>query len=593
VTGEVWGEEPPVVQIGAWAGRVVPGGLDDLGRDGVVALRSVRVVVRDHDWCTVPVVDQQLHQGGRELRLTFRAEDSTAQVDGELALRDVAGVLVCDARVTARSAFRRNRIGIVVLQTADLAGASFRNGDEHLEFPTRISPHQPARRIRDLSWVSQGWAHRVEFEGDEFEMEDQRNWTDASYKTYSTPLAVPFPVDVAPGDIIRQSVRVSSFPMTDAPVAPAGDRLEIALDLERRSREMPRIAIGAATAPDMEAPPDLPPLPADAVLVELRAMDGNWRAALERARRDAAGLPLDVRVIARDSNDVARVVDALRPAEVERLAVYDVFSHVTEPALWRALQEASSAQGFSALAGGTRAHFTELNRTLERIDLGLPAVTFSITPQMHDRSTRQIAESVHMQRLVARDAAVLAAGRPVHVGPVTLRPRENFVATSALRVDREVDLRSGYGPAHDASTSDSRQDASELEAWTIASATALASEGVASIAYFEAWGPRGIRREGRDSPGWRALERLAPFRRASRVAAVFSDGIGVLGRQEGADLRFLVSSVRPMPADVSILVADRHAKVSLKAFEALDVDLYVRSTSISSPRLAQRPRARP
>ena len=36
------------------------------------------------------------------------------------------------------------------------------------------------------------WAN-VAFDGDIFEMEDQRNWTDASYKIYSTPLRLPFP----------------------------------------------------------------------------------------------------------------------------------------------------------------------------------------------------------------------------------------------------------------------------------------------------------------------------------------------------------------------------------------------------------------
>ena len=30
-------------------------------------------------------------------------------------------------------------------------------------------------------------------EGDTFEMEDQRNWSDASYKTYVRPLALPWP----------------------------------------------------------------------------------------------------------------------------------------------------------------------------------------------------------------------------------------------------------------------------------------------------------------------------------------------------------------------------------------------------------------
>ena len=44
------------------------------------------------------------------------------------------------------------------------------------------------------------------FEGDVFETEDQRNWTDASYKTYSRPLEQPFPYFVNKGDSIEQKV---------------------------------------------------------------------------------------------------------------------------------------------------------------------------------------------------------------------------------------------------------------------------------------------------------------------------------------------------------------------------------------------------
>jgi hypothetical protein len=44
------------------------------------------------------------------------------------------------------------------------------------------------------------------FEGDIFETEDQRNWTDSSYKTYSTPLSLPFPVSVTKGEKINQRI---------------------------------------------------------------------------------------------------------------------------------------------------------------------------------------------------------------------------------------------------------------------------------------------------------------------------------------------------------------------------------------------------
>ena len=37
-------------------------------------------------------------------------------------------------------------------------------------------------------------------------MEDQRNWTDASFKTYSTPLELPFPVEISADEEVRQRV---------------------------------------------------------------------------------------------------------------------------------------------------------------------------------------------------------------------------------------------------------------------------------------------------------------------------------------------------------------------------------------------------
>ncbi len=50
---------------------------------------------------------------------------------------------------------------------------------------------------------------RVEFEGEVFEMEDQRNWTDASFKTYCTPLEIPYPVEVTKGTKISQKITIS------------------------------------------------------------------------------------------------------------------------------------------------------------------------------------------------------------------------------------------------------------------------------------------------------------------------------------------------------------------------------------------------
>jgi hypothetical protein len=113
----------------------------------------------------------------------------------------------------SRSSFKRNRVGLTILHpigpcTGKHCTITHSNDrQEILKFPERIDPHQPFLDITEMRWnPSDSIEAFLKFEGDIFETEDQRNWSDASYKTYCTPLSRPFPVEVKPGDQIRQKV---------------------------------------------------------------------------------------------------------------------------------------------------------------------------------------------------------------------------------------------------------------------------------------------------------------------------------------------------------------------------------------------------
>ncbi len=71
-------------------------------------------------------------------------------------------------------------------------------------------------------------------------MEDQRNWTDASFKTYCTPLEIPYPVEVAKGTKISQKIRISVA--DDLPVSPlrAGHAV---LTLTEKKSALPRLGV--------------------------------------------------------------------------------------------------------------------------------------------------------------------------------------------------------------------------------------------------------------------------------------------------------------------------------------------------------------
>ena len=49
----------------------------------------------------------------------------------------------------------------------------------------------------------------ITFKGEIFEMEDQRNWSDASYKTYCRPLSRPMPYLIAAGETVKQEIEIN------------------------------------------------------------------------------------------------------------------------------------------------------------------------------------------------------------------------------------------------------------------------------------------------------------------------------------------------------------------------------------------------
>ena len=181
---------------------------------------GINAPVRDHHWGTVhPVVSNIVHtQDSTGFELSFNVACRKGDIDfpWKGTVRGSAdGRLEFSFDGQARSTFLKNRIGICLLHGAEAAGKSCVvetvNGDRiRGRFPTFIAPDQPFKSIRAMAHEIQPglWA-RVRFEGDIFETEDQRNWTDASFKTYCTPLALPYPARVEKGTRIRQKLKLT------------------------------------------------------------------------------------------------------------------------------------------------------------------------------------------------------------------------------------------------------------------------------------------------------------------------------------------------------------------------------------------------
>lgn len=502
------------IAVGPWRVTLRGAELADVTHRGVLVLRGIRFVTRDHDWRTADDVvlsrSVTVDDPARSARLRI---ETSSTYDGTEVLRGVLDMvldddtLTVDAVGTTSVSFRRNRIGLVVLHPPTLAGSPFTVRHPHTaptehRFPTWIAPHQPATDVTGIAWSVDGIDADLTLSGDGFEMEDQRNWTDASYKTYSTPLSEPFPVALPAGTVVRQALALQCRPSgTGGAPSPAPDLADLdgppptAVVSPAPTLQCTASSAPAAARPVADGRPRAVP-----VLVEAVLADADVDAVLASARTDAHGAGLDVRFVTDDPDRLRRAIDAVLDAgPVVRVGAFDPSSHVTTVELQGALLDAARAAGDLEVVAGSRAHFTELNRTIELYRNWDGPLTFSVTPQMHDRSRAQVTESLRMLRWVVSSASRLAAGRPLHVGPVTLRPRFNAVATSPRRVVTDPTAAAGSGAEFVPDATDPAQHSAAASVWFARAVRALSVPGVATITLAEAWGPRGTpRRTGVD-----------------------------------------------------------------------------------------------
>ncbi|MBD8517467.1 hypothetical protein [Plantibacter sp. CFBP 8804] len=542
---------------GPWSASLRGSELDDIAFDGELVLRSIRFVVRDQDWKTLPVIVDAVDHTTSGLALRGRVGDDGETVAWSLSVDLGASTLRVAVRAEVTAAFRRARIGLIVLQSPALAGTELVVG--HPEgsttttlLPEHVAPHQPAIRIESLAWTGDRIATTARFSGDVFEMEDQRNWTDASFKTYSTPLSLPFPVALTVGDVVEQSVevscaRVDAAERAEAPLATplavtVVPETEVAVHGEDPVLEsvdgrigapldsvVPTISTSVSSDPDGGRAGAVVPDPIAGIFVEIDPTNPDWPAILDRAVRQAGTRPLDLRLVLGTGEEAEPVLRRLREAAVPvvRVGAFHRRTHLSEVTLLTALGDVlqalwgESPTPHPELVGGTRAHFTELNRNHARLERWAGPVAFSITPFMHDRGGHQLVESLGMQAVVVADAVRIADGRPLHVGPVTLGARYNAVATTRASAgdSRDAELRAGFGAEHVPGATDERQSAEALGAWVVGSVAALAVSGVESLSYFEATGPRGlVAADGPLTAAGRALGWIAELSGRQRVA---------------------------------------------------------------------------
>jgi hypothetical protein len=476
-------------------------------------VRKIFFALRDSNWNTADIVrtDERISVTWKGFEISYTA---TNIVDGKNVFRwfvkisgNESGEIDFSVDGETLAEYTRNRAGICVLHpvrdTRDKLVKVTRPDQTGYEgeFPKMINPYQPFMDIRKMSWeLSDGAWAELEFEGDVFETEDQRNWSDTSFKTYSTPLSVPYPVVLKPGDRVKQRVKLKLINGENLPASELAEDIEVKIH-DNDSKALPKI--GA------EFPADIPISQKEIALlrelhfehlrIELVLSSLTWRQKLKAGLEEAAALSTKpfVHLIMSDDADGEwtefvkevgsniSIIYKLAISPVERKADVDTLVRTILPKARQVFPQASIGAGF-------RSYFTELNRN--RFDYsGIDFVIYPVNPQAHSTDTHTIIENIPVQEDAVKSAHAFTNNKKVHVGLVTIKQRFN------------PDARPGPNERPREELFDERQSTALAAGWMLASVKYLTEGGADAVTLFETHGRAGYISDDEVFPVYNAL----------------------------------------------------------------------------------------
>lgn len=456
-------------------------------------VQRIYMALRDRFWNTIrPQITPILMENDpSSFRFTFKALHREKGINflwrGELC-GEKDGTLCYSMHGEALSTFKRNRIGFCVLHPLELCtgrACTIKTVDGETKeeaFPVFISPFQPFKKIRQLSYkISSYGSVSMLFEGDAFEMEDQRNWTDASFKTYSTPLSEPFPVIITKGSIIQQSVtlKIETFkPPRELVSKPIEIRIP---DSTKSLRPLPRI--GLSHAPKEQLAPFAVEMIQRLSLSHLRIdIEADSSSIISEMENYAAtckllGLPSELAIFFTSDyeTEIQLISKVLRATQIP-VAIFLIYRKDQTVTSSETISHISAAlrlyNPMALIGSGTDSYFVEINRTHPDAEL-LDLMCYSATPQVHTFDNDAIMSNLPGIAETLRTAALFQGRARSAISTLSLRPRNRF-------------------RPHKFGGADPRQQGLFAASWLLGAFMHCIEAEAASVTFFESIGPAGL-----------------------------------------------------------------------------------------------------
>jgi len=497
------------------------GAIRGLSWHGTEVVRGISCPIRDANWAThvSVLVDEKVREAPNE----FEISQVRLLADGALRITlhyegNSDGTFNATTEMSARDEFITNRAGFTLLHPLrDVAGTtlSIIHPDRSVtasHFPLLISPEQVAAAIAGLRYCVSGIDTEISFEGEVFEMEDQRNWSDASFKTYCRPLSLPFPYRLNAGETHRQQIQVRLAGEPHGSTASAMARPEGTLELQPGAGHVPHIAVAID---DSSIPDQAAQICARAVnprILQLRVTPDTAPRVCEAASTlifaRPAEIELEVIVPAMDDPEIslAKVAAECKKSSLtvaRVLALPESYLRSFQPSgPWPAgpapqdfIEPARRSFPGAEIGSGVLTYFTELNRCRPATAL-CDYIGHGVTAITHAADDRSVIEALEGLSHIYRSAGALAGGRDYRLGPVTIGMRSNPYGSGVMENSQQTRIAMAGA--------DPRQRGLFAAAWAVGAVAATEEHKVSSLALSALVGPFGAiyRREAWAQPGY-------------------------------------------------------------------------------------------
>lgn len=523
----LWGERPgegpgTAWRAGLWEMALTDHGIEDLGQNGQVLAPRVFFSVRDESWATPPLrlsyataPAAGAGDDGGPVAFAGSVNGFPLTVTGTVAA--VGHVLVVTFVLEAAGDVAVARVGPCVLHDIGHPGTVLAtdadDGRNQVELPDGITPHPIVSGYRHLELLVGGTVLRIDLTGGTFEMEDQRNWGDATLKSYCPPLAVARPLGLRAGERRSYALRFAADQPSATPAHRGARVLSSRVDLARLAQRpvpfLPRIGL---THPGGEL--------GDAALEKLRELragflhflvdlgDAQWAGLLGADLSVAAALGVPAVVTLEspqgDGKGLARFAE-LAAGAVDTAFVFAPGSAVTTDALADTARALFAGTGIR-IGAGSRGHFASLNLA-GRVPDAAEVVAVALAGAAHDDDRRALTTGPSSYAAIVEGARRLAEGRDLYLGPIGLAPTFDSWSPPG----RAMPVRRAFDASH------RRHPTRFGAAWAVAAYAALAPLGVERLCLAGTIGGRGAGAvtAGRFSPfplfdALRALGQLDP-----------------------------------------------------------------------------------